>query len=134
MGAVPVMVNAALTPDAMLHSVKITHPVLVLADARSADTLAPLAEKLRAAGVGEVYSYHPNSHLKHAVPVLDFVSLVGQNKEEVERVKRGEGLDGLNADSDGTIFFTSGTTGYPKAVLSSQRGGLHNFLSTYVGE
>ncbi|TXT07380.1 hypothetical protein VHUM_03100 [Vanrija humicola] len=131
-GAVPVMVNAALTPDAMIQCLEITHPTVVLADAQSADTLAPASDRLRKAGVGDVYSYHPNAHLRHAVPVIDFATLVAENSPAADEVRRGLGLDGLGPDSDGTIFFTSGTTGYPKAVLSSQRAGIHNLLSSYV--
>lgn len=47
---------------------------------------------------------------------------------------RGSGLETLHTDDDGTIFYTSGTTGYPKAVLSSQRAALHNVVSCLIRE
>ncbi|BEJ17525.1 hypothetical protein CspHIS471_0609260 [Cutaneotrichosporon sp. HIS471] len=46
-----------------------------------------------------------------------------------DEIIAGVGLEGLNLGSPCTIYFTSGTTGYPKAVLSNQRQNLHNALS-----
>lgn len=49
-------------------------------------------------------------------------------------VKNGVGIKDIHPDSDSTIFYTSGTTGYPKAVLSSQRASLHNVISSQIRE
>jgi acyl-coenzyme A synthetase/AMP-(fatty) acid ligase len=67
------------------------------------------------------------------VQVLDYNNL-NVAPATLKSVIDGEGLEDLGPDTDGTIFFTSGTTGYPKAVLSSQRAGLHNYLSSYIRE
>lgn len=48
----------------------------------------------------------------------------------VQGILAGEGLSNLGHDSDGMIFFTSGTTSMPKAVLSTQLAGLHNVVSS----
>lgn len=65
------------------------------------------------------------------VPVLDFKNLRAPN-ETVLGVINGKGLENLTPDSDGIIYFTSGTTGFPKAVLSTQRAGLHNYIASYI--
>jgi acyl-CoA synthetase (AMP-forming)/AMP-acid ligase II len=125
------MINAALTLDSMSHCLKITHPKVVICDANVANLLAPAADKLKALGVGNIYSFHPMDHLPNRVPVIDPMNLK-VSKATLDGVIAGKGLQGLVPDSDGTVFFTSGTTGYPKAVLSSQRAGLHNLLASYV--
>lgn len=42
--------------------------------------------------------------------------------------------DDLSPDSNATIFFTSGTTGLPKGVLSSQRAFLTNILNAFASK
>lgn len=51
----------------------------------------------------------------------------------VRDVENGADLGNLGPDSDGVIFFTSGTTSMPKAVLSTQEGAIHSVVSVGVG-
>lgn len=53
-GAAPVIVNAATSVESMVHCLSTVKPDVVLSDSVSAGLLAPEADKLRAAGVGEV--------------------------------------------------------------------------------
>lgn len=64
-GAVPTIINSWVQPDALVHCLKTGKPVLVLADAKSADAVAPFASELRAAGVGPILAWSTMSHVKH---------------------------------------------------------------------
>lgn len=136
LGAVPVVVNAAVQPDSMLHCLKLTQPKVILADAISSATLSFATDKLKEGGVGPVFSWQKPDHLKKKkhIDVIDFKNM-GTSKQAEEAVLKGTGfgLENLHPESDGVIFFTSGTTGYPKAVLSSQRAALHSIVSGTAG-
>lgn len=53
-GAVPTIINSWVQPEALVHCLKVGRPVLVLADAKSANAVAPYSKELKAAGVGQV--------------------------------------------------------------------------------
>ncbi|EJT51061.1 hypothetical protein A1Q1_07751 [Trichosporon asahii var. asahii CBS 2479] len=129
-GAIPVFINSTLHVDASLHCLGITKPDLVLGDADYITELVPIMDKLKAAGVGPIYTWEPTEHLsadlRRSVKPLPAYT---PSKAEIAAVERGDGLEGMNADSDGHIFFTSGTSGMPKAVISNQRAALHNYVS-----
>lgn len=131
-GGVPVMVNAAVQPDSMVHCLKLTKPALVLADAISAVTLAKHASELKAGGVGSLVSWQNTAHLGGAkIETIDLANLA-QSAQAVKDAEAGtHTITDLNPESDAVIFFTSGTTGYPKAVLSSQRAALHGVISSW---
>jgi acyl-CoA synthetase (AMP-forming)/AMP-acid ligase II len=52
----------------------------------------------------------------------------------IESIVSGALLSNFGPESDGMVFFTSGTTSMPKAVLSTQRAGCHNFISGNYSE
>lgn len=135
LGAVPVMVNAAIMPDSQVHCLKISKPAIVLCDATTAAVLSHHKVTLADAGIQQIYSWQSTDHLKHAgTTVINFKELCmpPQMTEPILEGK-GFGLENQTPESDGNIFFTSGTTGYPKAVLSSQRAALHNVISSIYG-
>ncbi|BEI93520.1 uncharacterized protein CcaverHIS019_0511480 [Cutaneotrichosporon cavernicola] len=130
LGAVPVMVNAATQADSMAHCLKLTKPELVLCDATTAVALSSLAGQLKEGGVGPLYSWQDTTHLgKCSVERIDLAKLQ-VTAAQIKAVEEGKGITDLGPESDGVIFFTSGTTGYPKAVLSSQRAALHGVISS----
>jgi acyl-CoA synthetase (AMP-forming)/AMP-acid ligase II len=135
LGAVPVFVNSTLTTDSIIHCLAITNPELTLVDLDMAKVLGPLRHVLRTKKVGDVHAWSPSwatdklpANVRAGLSyVKDESPSAGAMRAVIEGV--GIGLENLNHDSDGTIFFTSGTTGYPKAVLSDQRGALHNTIA-----
>lgn len=136
-GAVPAMINCALVMDSMVHCLKTTHPKLILADAVSAVAIAPFRADLAKAGCGELVAWQSLEHLQgpRDVQVIDIEGLKSDPKVVDDIVKgRGGGLESLGPDSNATIFFTSGTTGYPKAALGSQMANMHNFVSAKLRE
>ncbi|KAK4688559.1 hypothetical protein P7C73_g1539, partial [Tremellales sp. Uapishka_1] len=62
----------------------------------------------------------------------DFLEDLHSSPSQRARILKGAGVEELGPDSDGVIFFTSGTSGSPKAVLSTQRMALSNIFSGMV--
>ncbi len=126
LGSVPTIINSWVQPDALVHCLTLSKPVLVLADAVSADAVAPFAAQLKAGGVGPIMAWSTMEHLTHKDhPVVDLWS-VPVSKEAVLAVASGQDMGDLTPQSPGSIFFTSGTTGLPKGVPMTQQGLLHN--------
>lgn len=127
------MLNGHLQLDSQLHCLGVTEPKLVMTDDALAAKLGPLSDKLRSLNVGPVVCWSSTAHLpplaRRGVSELPW----GQTTPAQRRgVESEEGMENLQQESDGNIFFTSGTTGYPKAVLSTQRCSLHNVISGAV--
>lgn len=129
-GAVPVLLNATLQPEAQLHCLKLTKPRLTLVDQFCGMTLGPLAPDLAAFGVGPTYCYDLTDHLPEPVRagLIELIMPTGA-PTTVLKVQAGEDLGALNPESDGIIFFTSGTTSLPKGVICTQRQCLHHIIA-----
>lgn len=129
-GAVPVLLNATLQPEAQLHCLGLTKPRLTLVDQLCGSTLGPLAADIAALGVGPTYSWDSTAHLPPAVRagLIELLDPTG-SPTTVLKVQAGEGLGNLNPESDGIIFFTSGTTSKPKGVVCTQRQCLHHIIA-----
>lgn len=98
-----------------------------------ANQLGNLNQLLKAKKVGPVYCWSSVAHLPKKVQKNVKQIVANPDAKLVQEVLNGVGSESLGPDSDGIIFFTSGTTGYPKAVLSTQRAQLHVVLSGQVG-
>ncbi|KAL7424941.1 hypothetical protein Q5752_000628 [Cryptotrichosporon argae] len=133
LGAVPVFINASLPLDALVHCLSITRPLLVLLDADLAALLGSSRPLLKQRNVGHMYCWDLVSGLpadaRRGVHELGVLQPPGGL---VRDVLAGAGLEKLGPDSDAVIFFTSGTGGFPKAVLSTQRMALSNIFSGLV--
>ncbi|KLT43707.1 acetyl-CoA synthetase-like protein [Cutaneotrichosporon oleaginosum] len=131
LGAVPVMVNAAVQPDSMVHCLRLTKPELVLADATSAFALADHVQALAEGGVGPLFSWQDTAHLGTCAVETVNLAQLSVTAAQIKDAEEGKGITAdLGPESDAVVFFTSGTTGYPKAVLSSQRAALHGVISS----
>ncbi|BEJ10624.1 hypothetical protein CspHIS471_0100460 [Cutaneotrichosporon sp. HIS471] len=137
LGAVPVFINSTLHNDATVHCLGLTRPDVVIGDADFIASIVPILGRLKEKGVGPVYSYDPVDHLPLEVRTkITYLPEYQPSAAELRQIESGEGLglEVMHAESEGHIFFTSGTSGMPKAVLSSQRGALHNHVSgTFAG-
>ncbi|GMK56052.1 hypothetical protein CspeluHIS016_0211080 [Cutaneotrichosporon spelunceum] len=131
-GAVPVMLNATLTADTQLHCLGLTKPKLTLVDQHSGVIIGPLAAQLQALGVGPTYCYDKIGHLPANVRAGLVELTAVASPGSVLSVQAGHGLDGLGPDSDGAIFFTSGTTSKPKGVICTQRQCLHHVVASSI--
>ncbi|KAK7695997.1 hypothetical protein QCA50_000637 [Cerrena zonata] len=133
LGAVSVLVNAWLPSEPLLHCLIHTGGKLIILDTERADRILPAVTNLQTNGVA--------GFLVLDSPVLhDRWKTYYQLWEDVLSRYEGNGSDHILADDphitpedNATIIFTSGTTGLPKGVLSTQRQFLTNIRNATVG-
>ncbi|KAF9029002.1 acetyl-CoA synthetase-like protein [Hymenopellis radicata] len=119
LGAVPVLVNAWLPTDPLKYCLVHTQCKLLIVDHERAVKLEPILPSIYTENdlSGGTESYHD---------VLEHYS------GEVQSVL-AESYPYIHPEDNAAIMFTSGTTGLPKGVLSTQRQFLTNVLNTIVG-
>ncbi|KAL1413244.1 hypothetical protein Q8F55_000998 [Vanrija albida] len=127
LGAVPVLLNCTLTSKPQIHCLQLAQPKITLVDPDVAAVIGVHKAELKRRGVTNIYCWSSTDHLprKARVPINPDAALI-------EAVENADGLDNLGPESDATIFFTSGTTGLPKGVLSTQRASMHSVLSNLI--
>ncbi|KAF8581157.1 acetyl-CoA synthetase-like protein [Ramaria rubella] len=126
LGAIPTAFNAWLPIEPFLHCINLTTPKVLVLDA---ERLAPLISHLSSLHLS-VILVHPSS-TKHSAGhrVKEWSRVMSSYGGSVTAWKKeSEAVPEDNA----TLFFTSGTTGLPKGVLSTQRAVLGNALSAMV--
>ncbi|KLT38725.1 acetyl-CoA synthetase-like protein [Cutaneotrichosporon oleaginosum] len=123
-GAVPVLLNNGLHVDATVHCLKLTKPELVIVDDAMANQLGPVAASLKGKGVGPIWCWTSLGHLSAQARAN-----VTPSPPSLASVKDGLFTSGVGPESDGIIYFTSGTTSMPKGVLVTQRQALHVVIS-----
>ncbi|KAK0462280.1 uncharacterized protein EV420DRAFT_1304387 [Desarmillaria tabescens] len=129
LGAVPVLVNAWLPLEPLTFCLVHTQPRLLVVDAERADVLAPAIDKTCAeAGIAAVLVLHPKVIPPGMENYHDAVDgYLGPYKDIFTNYPE------ISPEDNAAIMFTSGTTGLPKGVLSTQRQFLTNTLNTIVG-
>ncbi|CAL1700983.1 unnamed protein product [Somion occarium] len=131
-GAVSVLVNAWLPFEPLLHCLIHTGGKLIILDTERADRILPAVPRLQANGV--------SGFLVLDSPVLCEGWKTYQLWEEVLSHYRGDPTQillsedlSIDPEDNATVIFTSGTTGLPKGVLSTQRQFLTNIRNATVG-
>jgi len=131
-GAVSVLINAWLPLEPLKHCIIHTGCQLLLLDVERADRLEPVtnlfAQKAGTRGF-LVLGSKDGKGIWTAMEYLDAV-LHGFRGEAVEILISNPGI---TPEDNATIMFTSGTTGLPKGVLSSQRQFLTNIPNVLAG-
>ncbi|WVQ75196.1 hypothetical protein IAR50_004807 [Cryptococcus sp. DSM 104548] len=126
-GAVPVCLNAWLPREQLVYLIKLVDSKMLLIDEDRAQMLSPYT-CIPEIGLPPMYCWSDTNYLPSILEVL-----VKPNPRGVKDILDGKGLEGLGPESDGMIFFSSGTSGTPKAVLSTQRASLSSSLTGMVG-
>ncbi|KAL1406692.1 hypothetical protein Q8F55_008398 [Vanrija albida] len=129
-GGCAVLLNSTLQPEVQAHCLTLTRPALILAEPKYAEVIAPLASGLAAKGVGRIYSWGHVYHLPGEVQdAVGDITHVDPSPEAIAAVERGDDLGGYGPESDGIIYFTSGTTSMPKGVMLTQHQCLVHVLA-----
>lgn len=117
--------NAWSLPDALFHCLKLSGSKLAIVDYERSLLLTPLLKPLKESGCKEVYVVRtPTAQIPSGM--INFDSAVDGAK-----AVKAEKVDIVDEDNC-CIFFTSGTTGLPKGVHSTQRQYLTNTFLTAV--
>ncbi|KAF9012884.1 acetyl-CoA synthetase-like protein [Hymenopellis radicata] len=127
-GAVVVLVNAWLPIEPLKFCVIHTQCRLLVVDAERAELLAPIVDSITTeASATGVLILRPTSIPAGMESYHDAVEKHTASHDVLN------GYPTIAPEDNCAIMFTSGTTGLPKGVLSTQRQFLTNVLNTIVG-
>ncbi|KAJ2913136.1 hypothetical protein MD484_g7268, partial [Candolleomyces efflorescens] len=134
-GAVTVLANAWLPVEPLRHCLSYTDCKVVFTDSERAQILAPLVSPASS-------SKSPSLPARHVLlldaPTSQWANIVPLDHALKTHVTAEPTLEAfcdisISPEDNATIIFTSGTTGLPKGVLSTQRQFLTNVLNVLVG-
>ncbi|KAK7061688.1 2-succinylbenzoate--CoA ligase [Favolaschia claudopus] len=130
LGAVPVLANAWLPNGPLLHCLNLTQCKLIMLDSERADRLEPELQKLAGGPKVVVLESHEGKGQWKGMQPWQHVleSYNGDPRKVIQDDPK------VAPEDDCVIFFTSGTTGLPKGVLSTQRQFLTNPINTIVAK
>ena len=121
-GAAAVGVNAWWTPAELEYGLGDSRPKVVICDGERLDRLNEIIDGLREAGPMHVISVRTEGPLpaENAVRWDDVIDPANAPTE----LPAAE----IDPDDDMCIFYTSGTTGFPKGAQLTHRGSVHNLM------
>ncbi len=124
-GAACVGMNAWWTTDEMKYGLSDCRPKVLIADTERVERVAPILDDLRS---GE------NGQPLHVIAVRHDGDLPDDASRWADVVDPASAPTTLppaeiDPDDDACIFYTSGTTGFPKGAQLTHRGSVHNLLN-----
>ncbi|KAL1759440.1 hypothetical protein FB107DRAFT_205000 [Schizophyllum commune] len=138
LGAVAVLVNAWLPIEPLSYCITHTQCRVVICDPERSAVIQPVVDDLAASGVAGFLVFGDTVEVNAQWAGMQSCSSVVQRfSKETDRAILEGGHDYLDVDvqpeDNCAVMFTSGTTGMPKGVLSTQRQYLTNVLNVLVG-
>ncbi|KAG5733854.1 2-succinylbenzoate--CoA ligase [Termitomyces sp. T112] len=133
-GAVSVLVNAWLPQNQLLFCLVHTECKVIILDPERADRLEASVEELKKAAKSNgilVFNSHEGKGKWNGMKSWNAV-LAAYNGD-IKGIETGRGEEGILPEDNAAILFTSGTTGMPKGVLSTQRQFLTNLFNCLIG-
>ncbi len=126
-GAAIVGLNAWWTPHEMEYGLADSRPKVLIADDERLERTWPVIDKLR------------ETSPLHVIAVRTTRALPSDSSTWVEAINPANAPASLpdatiEPDDDACIFYTSGTTGFPKGAQLTHRGSVHNIMNLiYMG-
>jgi long-chain acyl-CoA synthetase len=119
-GAACVGMNAWWTSEEMKYGLADSRPKVLICDGERIDRVAPILDELRAEQPLHVIAVRHEGDLPNgATRWTDVIDPA--NARALPTVD-------IDPDDDACIFYTSGTTGFPKGAQLTHRGSVHNLL------
>ena len=121
-GASVVGLNAWWTSNEMEFGLRDSRPKVLIADDERLERVLPVLDALRADAPLHVISVRSDRELPGDATRWDAV---------IDPANAPDALPpaDIDPDDDATIFYTSGTTGFPKGAQLTHRGSVHNVLN-----
>jgi acyl-CoA synthetase (AMP-forming)/AMP-acid ligase II len=123
-GAAAVGMNAWWTGPEMEYGLKDSTPKLLICDIERLNTAVPHLDALRAENDLEVVVVRGPEELP--VPATRWEELLGTGASGLPDVE-------IEPEHDVCVFYTSGTTGFPKGAVMTHRGVISNLLNLAFG-
>lgn len=121
-GAAVVGVNAWWTSHELAYGLGDSRPKVLIADDERVERVLPVLDELRAAAPLHLISVRSDRALPGDASRWDDVVDPASAPEALPDAE-------IDPDDDATIFYTSGTTGFPKGAQLTHRGSVHNIYN-----
>ncbi|MFV0306967.1 MAG: class I adenylate-forming enzyme family protein [Desertimonas sp.] len=121
LGAALVGMNAWWTTPEMDYGVRDSQPKVLIVDPERLERLTPLLDDLRSAMPLAVIATRVEGDLPAGVARWSEVVAAADTPDALPPVE-------IDPDDDATIFYTSGTTGFPKGAQITHRGSVANIM------
>lgn len=128
LGAVAVLINASLPFDPLLHCFQHTASTLILVDGERAARLLPAITTLRSLGAQAIIILDQTEPAPRLSDLRSWQDVQASYQEH----NGSFAFPAVEPEDNCLIMFTSGTTGMPKGVLSTQRQFLTNIRNASV--
>jgi long-chain acyl-CoA synthetase len=121
-GAAVVGMNAWWTSEEMKYGLSDSKPKVLIADSERVQRVLPVLDELRADAPMALITVRYDGDLPDGAERWDDVIDPAAAPEDLPVVE-------IDPDADACIFYTSGTTGFPKGAQLTHRGSVHNLLN-----
>jgi acyl-CoA synthetase (AMP-forming)/AMP-acid ligase II len=121
-GAAVVGMNAWWTPTEMAYGLTDSRPKVLVADDERLERVAQVLDEVRAGGPMHVLSVRTDRELPDDASRWADVVVAADAPATLPPAD-------IDPDDDACIFYTSGTTGFPKGAQLTHRGSVHNVMN-----
>jgi acyl-CoA synthetase (AMP-forming)/AMP-acid ligase II len=122
LGAAVVGVNAWWTSEELHYGLSDSTPKVLIADDERVARVLPVLDSLRERGPLHLITVRSDRELPDDASRWEDVVVAGDAPAQLPSAD-------IDGDDDALIFYTSGTTGFPKGAQLTHRGSVHNVMN-----